>query len=492
MAFPLMSAPKPKYKSIWLSGCANYEGYILNKVPEGDGKLTVYNYQDVQIKDVITGNFVNNIVSDATLTFAGGLKYKGDLELNIKPDGIDYTLSKGYIEVYHHIHKQDGDYLGDGYSFELTAEHGRYTLHVDTLRVDIKSQVISRKYNGFDIKNGEWVTTYQTNKLSDVSKAFIRDFNLYFKDYTNISESYKLTIRLNNKDCDFECDDSSFKLVTDDIEPVSYSKGTFELYNEKGRAFVKYANSFNGATYSSATLIERVFENGKITISTSIAGKEWQNHCSSENRNKLNKVRHYPPLAKELYVTSHCIQIDYKDGRIYKGKLFTEQKPTSMSYEIPNAITAILAYTELPQESYFVSGVLNYPDGKQDVYSGGHTLDAVIDYSIQYDMDEEARELARQKAQKEEEEKKQKEMDSLRNKYGKEYVDTIVNSNGKKILVGTPFELVQKLCSIKLDIDRGNSRCYYWYVDAIFSGKYKAGYFWVHDGKVTSVVYFDY
>ena len=480
LTIPMMSAPKPKYKSLWLSGCANYEGYIVKNTPEGEGKLTIYNHQDIKIKDVITGKFSNNIVTDATLAFAGGLEYKGDIELNIRPDGIDYILSNGYIQVY----KQS----------------------VDTIRIQLHSETVSRKYDGFDTNGGFWQTSITTTELSNTAKEFIKYFEPILEG-ENYSACYGVSIELKKSRCSIRKNNTQYSINIDDCKSiqcmnngrrsvfqfndgsnvinVGYELETIESVESEGNDehLVYFDNSYD-------YYIQRSFENGKIIVSSKL-GESWRKHCSQENKEKVESILHYPKWEADvydLYETTYCVKIEYADGSSYNGFLFTKQKPSYGDSGIPNQIPTILSYKEAPQKDLYSNGVLDLANGEQFVFVSGYELDDVIDYGENLEKEILAEIQAKEQAKKN---KELQEKQQLSNKYGKNYVDALFDSNGDKMLVGTPFELLEKYehCSLNLDVDGGDSKGYYWYWEDAYV-RIKKGYIWVRNGKVTSIVYF--
>ena len=184
------------------------------------------------------------------------------------------------------------------------------------------------------------------------------------------------------------------------------------------------------------------------------------------------------------------LTVKYGDGSVFVGLFKTDDL---MSEREP--LFAALTIPQLPEKSRLAEGVLNCPNGKQVVYKDGYTLDEIIKFKKAKDREWE--EYLAQEAKKKQDEQlqKQKQLESLtkslKQKYGK-YADTILNSGGRKILVGTPFGLIEEvghMISTRLEIDHGSSKCYDWFV-ITDDYKYRKGYFWVRDGKVSSVAYY--
>ena len=490
----LFAVPKPKYKSIWLSGCACYDGYQLKKIPDGEGKLTVYNSQDIKINDVITGKFNDNNVTGATLKFAGGLEYKGDLSYKLLSNGIEYTLTGGHLNVY----RNSGwsEFGGEYESFEVKPQGEKICFEVASNDV----VTIFREYNGFKTKHNPFKAQYTSYKISNTSKSLIREFAVFINPNYKFREIYDVFLQIT--DTDYWVDSNKkkqFKLFVDTTKYFECSVSSHDIYkyalqNEVGKLSVSY-QLWSGveAFYRGTEFLERHMDGGVITASSSLEKKEWKELLSSENQGILSTLKHWPQNNLSKGRCTEVIKVKYSDGSVYTGRLYTEYHKPHES-EVSNTIGTILSCTNLPDRTQYDCGVLEYPDGKQIGFVNGFTLDDAIAYSQNEEKERNNRELARKRAEEEEERAKQKELQQLRDKYG-QYFDTIYDSNGSKILVGTPFELIKTLASknilsYTLEIDNGSSKCYDWYTPFILGRHVREGYFWISNGKVTTVSYY--
>ena len=514
LSISLMAAPKAKYKSIWLSGCACYDGYQIKKIPEGEGKLTVYNSQDVKCKDVLSGKFIDNKVTDATLRFAGDLIFEGDVSYKLDGTSVTYTLYKGSFTVYTYWKNK---YIVDGVEpqFKPVDWESRILVHSSikpesnprsVIRFDVAdSLVVSRQYRGFDTKHEALVVGASTRKLSLMSKRFIEDFKPLCDNNFEYKETYNRLLNINRGGFSINSDkEKYFKLhIGTDKYAECFGKGyssfKYVLSNNEERLIVGYTDNPYSPDYLGTELLERYMDGGVITISKTIAEKDIDKSFSAENRAIYNSIKHWPVQDNypQKYSTGY-IQIKYSDGSIYTGSVGSQYYGGLSSSVVSNTIRTVLSYKNLPDRTHYNYGVLDYPDGRQVAFCRGYTLEECVRQSEnreeQIKAEEQAEKQAEEQARKDAELKRQREMQTLSNKYGKKYVDTIFESGGRKILVDTPFGLIKEveakgdMIDIRLDIDRGTSKCYDWFVHTKV-GRYKYGYFWVSNGKVTYVSY---
>ena len=84
-------------------GFVVYEGEVVNKVPSGNGTLTVKSYYK-QFSDVMTGTFdcpvsIAKGTVEGEIRFSSNYLFKGVIGYEVYPSRIDYTLSKGAITI---------------------------------------------------------------------------------------------------------------------------------------------------------------------------------------------------------------------------------------------------------------------------------------------------------------------------------------------------------------------------------------------------------
>lgn len=462
LTIPLMSAPKPKYKSLWLSGCANYEGYVVKKIPEGEGKLTVYYPKDVKRKDVITGTFANGKVTNANLCLNDDkVVYSGTISYKVTPESASYTIYEGKL---------------NDFPFK-------------------DSLVIQRKYSDFKTNH----LTLNRN-LKQISRSGVEE-ELFQHLSCFIEEEHKPTMGV-VQTLELSTDGYLTKKFTKDnkwsLGDDRYLKRTIHKYGDWRHIGYELLNSktdsLNIRIYNKSFLefvrgentIKRVFADGSIFYSDRDGHKiYWDDFCSETDKDRIENLpsdRHLPVGA---VVDKDCcpktVTIRFADGSIFRGWIKSKEQ---------DAIMMILHLSELPDKSEFGYGVIDYPDGSYVVYMNGMSLDEAIEYDAAIRAKEkEAAMKAEAEQRLKEQRERQQERQPLYNKYGKKYVDTLYDSKGRTILVGTPFELIQqcKYYYVELEIDYGDSKCYDWY-----EGNLKRGYIWVRNGKVTSVSYYHY
>lgn len=504
LSIPLISAPKPKYKSIWLSGCACYDGYQIKKVPEGEGKLTVYNPENIKVKDVLSGKFTGNKVTDATLTFAGGLEYKGNMSYKLLSDGIEYTLTGGDIKVYQCLGRGiDGDCEVFSAVPEFRLEE---IFRVEEIYFNItpdSPKTILRKYSGFETKHEAFMLNMSEKNISRASQRLIKDFKPLFKDNFEYKETYDIFLNINRGGYGVDLGkEKYFKLYIDTDRYIECFRDRrsfkYVLSDDKGRLIVSYGEYSHFVDYDGTEILERYIDGGIVTVSKTLTEKtDIRKSFSAENEAMWKSIKHWPPLIKHSQEhNTGIVQIKYSDGSIYTGRLGTQYPYRESDSEVSNTILTVLSYKNLPDRSLYDFGVLNYPDGRQVVFNRGYTLEECVRYSenraAKIWAEEQAERQAEEQAKKEAKLKRQQEIQRLSSKYGKKYVDLIFESGGREILVGTPFGLIEEvghIISTRLEIDHGSSKCYDWFF--ITDGyKYRKGYFWVRDGKVSSVVYY--
>lgn len=520
LSISLMAAPKPKYKSIWLSGCACYDGYQIKKVPEGEGKLTVYNPENIKIKDVLSGKFAGNKVTDATLTFAGDLIFDGDVSYRLDGTSVTYTLHKGSFTVY--TYYKENKYIVDGVEQPFVPVGWESVILVNSsIKPEsnprgvakfevIDSLVITRQYRGFKTnevrlqteKRG--VSQTALNIFKHLSAFADKDYKPYilYNQYLELtSEGFRMTKSPESKL--YIGEHQYLDCYSTSTDGNGYTK--YELKNSAlGTVSFHGENNFDwrlhvAEVFYTDAFVERKIGDGSIIYDHNVT--DWKKFCSDENMQLLNQYGvsygAEPKIVSGVCCRSYnynggatYLTVKYGDGSVFVGLFKTDDL---MSEREP--LFAALTIPQLPEKSRLAEGVLNCPNGKQVVYKDGYTLDEIIKFKKTKDREWE--EYLAQEAKKKQDEQlqKQKQLESLtkslKQKYGK-YADTILNSGGREILVGTPFGLIEEvghMISTRLEIDHGSSKCYDWFV-ITDDYKYRKGYFWVRDGKVSSVVYY--
>lgn len=456
LTFPMMSAPKPKYKSLWLSGCACYEGYTIKKAPEGDGVLTIYYPKDINRKDIIKGTFKDGKVIDATLSLNDNkVVYVGTISYVINPDSASYTIYEGEL---------------NGFSFKDSLTIHRNYSDFKTNRIVLQRNQKTKSKSSSEETALFSHLSYLIEEGHEPSMNILYRLELttdgYFIQKSTPDDMWSLGGGRYLKRTQYGFRRTAYELIHSNSDSLYVT-----IYNNNG-GYLDLAGGDN--------MVKRVFENGTVFYSEENR-IHWDDYCSDVDKNKIDLLpydRHLPKGAvKDDECCQYTITIEYVDGTVFRGWIKSNER---------NACKMILMLSKLPDKADIGYGVIDYPDGSSVTYMNGMLLDEVIEYDNTVRNQEEA-EAQRAKAEKE---LKYQQYKQQFYKYGKKYVDTLFDSNGHKMLVGTPLELLQKYehCDLDLDIDHGDSKCYDWYWEDAFV-RIKQGYIWVRNGKVTSVVY---
>ena len=453
--FPLSAAPKKRLQKVMLSSCVEYEGYLYRKftikkvvndleldfydyTPDGEGKLTTFEAV-YGLKDVITGTFAGNNVTDACLSFCNpGVIYKGDLKYELTSSSIKYTLYSGEISGYYKAGRWD-DY-----------KEMPFKIHI------LDSLVLTRDLSSFVMRErlGQIILTKDASKHREFSSTAFQEI-LQIEKCDSVTHTFPVEIYTSGKD-----------MV--EIVDGSLTCDKFNLINgasiSTADGITKLEGSVNAYTRDYASLnLKKVMNGGSI----SAPYKKRDDYLYDSVRDLTYKR---PAEKSEL---DHFL-IEYNDGRIYYGSMAVDNYWLTLS-------EYIISMDDVPDTGFF-KGIMVYPDGKKEVYYNGYTLEEMVAYNetrLLEDLQDKIEEELRRHA---EEVEKQQELNELYEKYGYEYVDTYMSSDGRRIKVGTPVEFLEKVASIRLDYDNGSQQGYDWC--------YRRGYFWVEEGRVISVSYY--
>ena len=516
LSIPLTAAPQPKYKNVWLTGCARYDGYVMKKLPQGEGKITVYCSQDIEKKDVLSGEFTSDgRVVGAALKFAGDLIYTGEVSYELDDYSITYTLYGGSIEVYTYYKQvpiKNNDYYSDAGQMTRVLVNTSIKPESNVRKPVVfhikDSLVLTREYHDFSITDAVLDADVVTSSLSRLDNLIVKDLDAF------LEASYKPTMHYTQH---FQLTSDGCKLTKADNYKISIGENIFmtcetvKVQNEFGLIdkYIEYnvENSQLGllhffclennglspdgpmmgdpniVKYYMARLERKVGDG--VVIYDYEADENWVSYCSPENQQLVESLEYdYDKPYRKVDSSSECnkgvLKVVYGDGRTFIGKFRCDSG---------DPFRAALLLKSLPEQTDWCDGVLKSPDGTEVVYERGYAMDEILQHIKEKRLarDEEFRK--EQEAIKAEERKKQQEKQQLYNKYGQKYVDTIVESGGRKILVGTPLELVKGYCYTELYVDRGSEQRYYWYGYDYVGDKVYLGSFWARNGKVISVTY---
>lgn len=476
---PLTAQVKTKQIKICKSVC--YEGEALKKTPAGKGTLYINQGYTSEIR--IKGDFDGNNVSNAEVTFdSNGLSFKG--EVSYEKD-IDRALLIFTDKAFQLTLKEGKFYKSDRalakivspatISFDCNYAPATYDptiVLVEELRQEARPLLKWAKYfagsDDFEIRNPDKV------------KCVLMDKGLYFKELTSEEkylaekESRAEAVFKNGQVCKLYGSEIEWKRPNGDfVVFMSNRLGQLECYEITGKNNkIRYQRSGD-----EEGIVSYTFPNGNT-----IEGK------SQNIPNSFNDVMS-PSFELDWKwetddIFKYLLKLDYErykltfsDGTYYDGTFYCSK----------------VEGDKLAEQSYNDGTLYDSTGQVIERYMRGvsDTKRAAIEKAEQQKAEAEKR--AKEKA---DQQKKQQ----LYNKYGKKYVDTILNSAGKKVLTGTPIALLKEfngtriagvLLELTLDVDWGDSQCYklwtarpdtQWYGTTV-------GYIWVQGGKVTSVSY---
>ncbi len=464
---------KVKEKKISYASCAYYYGPAEKKDPMGEGKLLINEGYKGAI--TITGTFNETTVSNAVVDFAfEQITFKGKVFYEKKLDMTALPVITTYITIYMSEGKlyHEGEYLG------------------------------SIKDNPFVVK-------------LECTSGFARIKNSSGKLFTiDQSRQNLLKIAVKFADCD------TYQIENHDVVDIYFNNGLVL-----------------GSTSKAEAPLTLLFSNGAKTELTDYGNMTWTRTNGDYIKfNMWGYGGNYHisecsiTLASGSYI-GETLTHKFANGNIYVGRV---------KYLLPDITLNWLATVrevDWPWEKfcqYAVEGKLTYADGT--VFSGsfsnygqtnGDKLDNKSYYEgVMYDStgteiddyqnganraqralaeqariaEEEARIAEEEAAAKAKALAEQKKKQELYNKYGKKYVDTIVNSGGKEILIGTPLSLLKAfekerflgvLLELTLEVNWGNEARYKWWTarpDNEYWGT-TMGYIWIRNGKVASISY---
>lgn len=187
----------------------------------------------------------------------------------------------------------------------------------------------------------------------------------------------------------------------------------------------------------------------------------------------------------EAYPNDMKMRITYTNGNKYYGDVKGTIKAIDGSYfEGMTTVEALKEALTINTETAKQNGFT--PEGGEWTLADGTTKH---EESREERIDREEKEAAQKRL-----EQKQKEKQAIYNKYGKKYVDALLNEG--KILVGCPIGLLKEKCWIELSSNNGTEQVYHLYSQV--SNYNRSGIIgdkrtdwthtiWVRNGRVTSI-----
>ena len=381
LAMSLSAAPKQK--TLQMGTCVIYSGYVEKKAPAGVGMMAVVDPTNSSQMDVIKGTFNGNVINNAEFVFGyDGPLFSGKMSYEIKDDKIIFTLLDGTLT---------GTYIR-GNRFYGRPDEASFSISIKD------SVIISKTYHDFAISPVRISTRVTTsareyervNPDAPMSSSTILRSAYHLAEQlersTGITQTYHLTLTLKDKNC---------VIGTDEYKTCK----RFDLPNgayieETGNQIYTLKNSKNYFKLSpNGVVVKKVFKDGLIEYDSN-KGFDFDEskgyadaflnglsgYLLAENRSVLEGL-HCFPESKVSGPPTRFLAITCSDGRSFYGELFpgklTAYGPTATT----NYILSLESVATLLRPDYCYDGVLNYSDGRQEVYVKGYTLDEVIKYN---------------------------------------------------------------------------------------------------------------
>ena len=468
LAAPLSAQVKTKKVKICKSVC--YEGEVLKKTPAGKGTLYINQGYTSEIR--IKGDFDGNNVSNAEIKFdSNGISFKGKVSQVFTAKTFQLTLEEGKF------------YRGDDYLLKIASPT---TIFFDCNSAPASFDPTIVLFRGLRqearplLKWAKYFAGSNKYKIEnqDIVECVLNSKDIYFKELTSgekyraESESRAVAVFDNGVVCPLHGSKIEWKRPNGDFVIFNRTEDVVEKYEITGKnSKIRYELDGNRNvvvcyTFSNGNTIEGVAK--KINTPNSfkeVMSPSFELTCKWD----ADDIQKY--FGRSFHVT-------YSDGTNYRG-------------EIANVK---VEGDKLAQQSY-VNGWL-YDKTGQKIEGYLHGI-----------SDTERAAIEKEKADKAEAERKAKEKadnqikQRLYKKYGKNHVDTIVNSKGKKIVVGMPMALLKEfeeerllgvLLELTLESEWGNSKHYHWSaIDETLFGPLRLGIgsIWVNGGRVSAVSY---
>lgn len=420
-----------------------YYGAVENKVPKGNGTITVYR-SDVVV-DEITGVFNNNTVTDAIMKFNGGnMVFNGGVEYITSETEIVYKLSNGFFEI-------------------------KYLQYKDPLVIPVENMSIHRNLAYLDLLNGDGNTIVFVRK--DVEgKRNADEYNDFVGANPVVKRVWTVTLHLSS---------NGIKSI-DNIEPISENYiDYYELdYGEKGRGVMKGTCQDLRINCSNGDSLCKI-GNDYLTLLRNIDGGKLELNRFYYKGNfdigKANYDKDKMPLVYKFYVdmpddynkwigTNVELEIYDKEKQMFEsGKLSSHRYGSQMAVEVTysngdtyfgavyenygvDEIKQWLTAPKLPEKNDYYSGLYTTKQGEKTYYLYGYTGDEYVQLAQQKEKRKKLDWEKKQQDARNEYTAREKAANDRRlaqeKKYGKKYVDAIYDDY--TILVGTPEALLKE------------------------------------------------
>ncbi len=445
-----------------------YDGDVLKKSPMGNGCITINDGQSEMVR--ITGDFNGYDISNANIHFyKSGAAFKGNASYINSSDARIFTLNL-----------KEGDFYADD----------KLVGSLDSL-VIIKFVCNSKLAALTPVEM--WIRRLGVRQKQLLPKAELFAGSTKYEVFNEGSFLYILepdTFRINEIESSatgastYLLFDNGVKVGLGSTKKWTRPNGDYVVISSrKGNPITKYKLSIRNGIIGSANdyhldacKIEYTFPNGN-KFEGYVKPLVSESNLLDPN---LTVNWEWDEFIKFVYRGT----LTYADGTFYKGTFSTEGKTYG---------DKLAEYSYWEGDMYNAQGILidKYLEGKN---------------SAQREAIKKARIAAQEAAEQEKKEAEQKKLEDERkqkqllyNKYGKKYVDAIVESHGHKIPVGTPYGLLMEFTQkeplldtkliLRLEVDDVNSKCFRWHCWVYGSSYYEKGYILVKGGYVTKVVY---
>lgn len=470
LAAPLSAQVKTKKVKICKSVC--YEGEVLKKTPAGKGTLYINQGYTSEIR--IKGDFDGNNVSKAEVTFdSNGISFKGEVSHVFTNKTFQLTLTKG---KFYNGNRDLGKIESPAtISFDCKYAPASFNPTI-VLFKELRQEAMSL------LKWAKYFAGSSNCKINnpDIVKCVLNSKGLYYKELTSEekyraeSESRAVAVFENGVICPLYGSEVEWKRPNGDFVILSvyyqyekYDIMGYEIIGKNNR--IRYNRNDNVVCYT--------FSNGNT-----IEGR----------------ADNIPNSLKEVMSPSFDVNWKWETGDVFKYLYKADYEKYKLTYSDGTYYDGTLYRSEVEgdklTERSYNSGALYDSTGQ------------VIERFERGVSDTKRAAIAKEEADKAEAERKAKEKadklkkQQLYNKYGKQYVDMILNSGGEKIVVGMPIALLKEfdgtrvlgvLLELTLKRDNGNRQRYHLFAarpDTEWYGT-NVGYFWVEGGKITSISY---
>lgn len=402
LAAPLSAQVKTKKVKVCKSVC--YEGEVLKKTPAGKGTLYINQGYTSEIR--IKGDFDGNNVSNAEIKFdSNGISFKGKVSQVFTAKTFQLTLEEGKF------------YRGDDYLLKIASPT---TIFFDCNSAPASFDPTIVLFRGLRqearplLKWAKYFAGSNKYKIEnqDIVECVLNSKDIYFKELTSgekyraESESRAVAVFDNGVVCPLHGSKIEWKRPNGDFVIFNRTEDVVEKYEITGKnSKIRYELDGNRNvvvcyTFSNGNTIEGRANNFNIIPNSfkEVMSPSFELTCKWD----ADDIQKY--FGRSFHVT-------YSDGTNYRG-------------EIANVK---VEGDKLAQQSYVNGWLYDKTGQKIEGYFDGvsDTRRAEI----------KAEEEAKAEAEKKEKEKAVKlKKQQLYNKYGQKYVDTILNSEGKKYL----------------------------------------------------------